>query len=196
MTSNFDAISESSQEFIRQLLSPERSRGNDPLQIIGFSEIGYSDTVADIGFGPGYFTLPLAEVLTHGKLYALDIDTEMLQACRERLAQAGLSNVEALECGEFDFPIEKNSLDGAFLAFVIQQSADRPRFLRAVRELLRPRGWCAILEWFHKETEIGPPLERRLDPEDLIEMVKEAGFAYRNWRDLNGDQYMLSLQNP
>ncbi len=83
-----------------------------------------------------------------------------------------------------------------FLAFVVQQSPDKPRFLEAVRGLMRPRGWCTILEWYHKETETGPPLERRVDPDDLRGMAEAAGFRCRTWRDLNGEQYMMTLRNP
>jgi len=183
------------QEFIQRLLSPQRDASLDTLAILSFSGISYRDRVADIGCGPGYFTIPLAKALVEGKLYALDIDNEMLDACRERVAQARMGNVEILKCEEFDSSLEAGSLDGIFLAFVIQQSPDKPRFLKAVRQLLRPRGWGAILEWYRKETETGPPLERRVDPELMEELVKSAGFRYLGWRDLNGDQYMMTLRN-
>ena len=183
------------QEFIQRLLSPQRDASLDTLAILSFSGISYRDRVADIGCGPGYFTIPLAKALVEDKLYALDIDNEMLDACRERVAQARMGNVEILKCEEFDSSLEAGSLDGIFLAFVIQQSPDKPRFLKAVRQLLRPRGWGAILEWYRKETETGPPLERRVDPEQMEELVKSAGFRYLGWRDLNGDQYMMTLRN-
>ena len=183
------------QEFIQRLLSPQRDASLDTLAILSFSGISYRDRVADIGCGPGYFTIPLAKALVEGKLYALDIDNEMLDACRERVAQARMGNVEILKCEEFDSSLEAGSLDGIFLAFVIQQSPDKPSFLKAVRQLLRPRGWGAILEWYRKETETGPPLERRVDPEQMEELVKSAGFRYLGWRDLNGDQYMMTLRN-
>jgi len=183
------------EEFIQRLLSPQRDASLDTLAILSFSGISYRDRVADIGCGPGYFTIPLAKALVEGKLYALDIDNEMLDACRERVAQARMGNVEILKCEEFDSSLEAGSLDGIFLAFVIQQSPDKPRFLKAVRQLLRPRGWGAILEWYRKETETGPPLERRVDPEQMEELVKSAGFRYLGWRDLNGDQYMMTLRN-
>jgi len=183
------------QEFIQRLLSPQRDASLDTLAILSFSGISYRDRVADIGCGPGYFTIPLAKALVEGKLYALDIDNEMLDACRERVAQARMGNVEILKCEEFDSSLEAGSLDGIFLAFVIQQSPDKPRFLKAVRKLLQPRGWGAILEWYRKETETGPPLERRVDPEQMEELVKSAGFRYLGWRDLNGDQYMMTLRN-
>lgn len=193
MTSEADQTP--NQEFIQLLLSPDREQAMDSFLILSFSGINLHDTVADIGCGPGFFTLPLAKYLVHGKLYALDIDDEMLTACRQRVSDAHLGNVEILKCAEFEFPLEKSSLDGAFLAFVVQQSPDKPRLLRAVRELLHPRGWCTILEWYRKETEIGPPLERRIDPAALTAMAEDAGFRSPGWRDMTGEQYMMTLRN-
>ena len=184
----------STQEFIQRLLAPEREQKLDAFAVLSMSDINLHDTVAEIGCGPGFFTLPLAKLLVGGKLYALDIDDEMLDACRQRVGQARLGNVEVLKCGEFDFPLEEGVLDGAFLAFVVQHSPDKPRLLRAVRGLIHQRGWCTILEWYHKETETGPPLERRIDPPDLRVMAQEAGFRNAQWRDLNGEQYMMTLR--
>ena len=184
-----------SQEFIRRLMSPERSQILDTFMILSFSGINLHDTVADIGCGPGFFAVPLGKYLVNGKLYALDIDDEMLGACRENVAQARLGNVEVLKCGEFDFPPDKGSLDGGFLAFVVHRSPDKPRLLGAIRELLQPRGWCTILEWYRKETEDGPPLELRVGPEEMAVLAGEAGFRNTGWREVNADQYMMTLRN-
>ena len=183
------------QEFIRRLLSPERAETLDPLRVLSLCPINVYDTVAEIGCGPGYFTLPLAKTLKNGSVLALDLDDDMVAACRERVAEARMGNVEILKCSEFEFPIEAGSVDGVFLAFVIQASPDKGRFLSAVREVIQPRGWCSVLEWYRKETEMGPPLERRIDPEDLEVMARDAGFRTMGWRDLNGDQYIMTLRN-
>ena len=196
MSSESGSKSMSSQEFIRRLLAPERAQHLDAFAILSFGGINLHDTVADIGCGPGFFTVPLAKYLVNGKLYALDIDDDMLAACRESVAQARLGNVEVLKCDEFDFPLERGSLDGTFLAFMVHHSPDKARLLRAVGELLHPRGWCTILEWYRKETEDGPPLERRVDPAEMEALATQAGFSHRGWRDLNGDQYMMMLRRP
>lgn len=186
----------SAQELIQRLLSPDRAKNLDTLLILSLSDINLHSTVADIGCGPGFFTLPLAKYLVTGKLFALDIDDEMLDACRQRVDEVRLGNVEIMKCSEFEFPLENGSIDGAFMAFVVQQSPDKARLMRAVRELLLPRGWCTILEWYKKDTESGgPPVERRIDPPELQELAEKAGFRHVRWRDLNGDQYMTLLRN-
>jgi SAM-dependent methyltransferase len=182
------------QEFIQRLLSPERQERLDPLVILSLCQVDRHDTVADIGCGPGYFTLPLAKRLTHGKLYALDVDDAMLAACRQRVAAARLGNVEVLKCGQYDFPLARGSLDGAFLALVLHgANLDKPRFLQAVGELLRPRGWCWVLEWYRQGAEGGPPLERLVDPDSLEALARKVGFEPRAWRHLNDDQYLMPL---
>ena len=61
------------QERIRRLVDPERARMLDTFFIFNFCGIDIYDKVAEIGCGPGLFTIPLAKHLSHGKVYALDI---------------------------------------------------------------------------------------------------------------------------
>ena len=182
------------QEFIRMLLRPEREQENDPFRIITLLPIDAYEHVADIGCGPGYFSIPLAKYLVHGKLYALDIWDEALNEVRRRVSEANLGNVEVLECGPADFPMPEASVEGVFLAYVLHDAEDRGAFLSAVRRLLKPGGWFAILNWYRKETEHGPPLEKRIEPDELEALARDAGFRWRWWRDLNGIQYMALLR--
>ena len=188
----------STQDFIARLLSPERTAMLDPSTVLDFCPIGPDDKVADIGCGPGFFTLPLAKALIGGTVYALDIDQGMVDACRERVEQDGLTNVETMTCSEFEFPLENGSLNGVFLAFVVQHGSpeEKLRLLQATRELLQPGGWGVVVEWFRIETETGPPLERRVDPGTLEDLARQAGYQVGKWRDLNGEQYLTNLRNP
>ena len=184
------------QERIQRLLSPERLERLDPEVVLSLCQVDRHDTVADIGCGPGYFTLPLAKRLTHGKLYALDVDDDMLAACQQRVATTRLGNVEVLKCGQYDFPLARGSLDWAFLGLVLHgANLDKPRFLQALGELLRPRGWCWILEWSRQDAAGGgPPLERLVDPDSLEALASKVGFEPREWRRLNDDQYLMPLR--
>ena len=66
----FEHYEMTSKEFIQRLLRPERAEMLDPSEILSFCPINSHDRVADIGCGPGYFTLPLAASVNNGKVYA------------------------------------------------------------------------------------------------------------------------------
>jgi ubiquinone/menaquinone biosynthesis C-methylase UbiE len=186
-----------SEGLIERLLRPGRQEELDPFTIMTFMPIEPDHQVADIGCGPGYFSIPMAKYLVFGKLYALDVSDEMLDALRQRVSEARLGNVEVLKCGETDFPLPRESLDGAFLAFVVHYSEEhesRIAFLQAVRDMLKPRGWCTILEFYKQDTESGPHSRHRIGPEELEGLAREAGFESRWWRDINGTHYMALMR--
>ena len=180
---------------IERLLRPERLETLDPFTVLSLCPVNPRDTVADIGCGPGYFTLPLAKFLINGKVIALDTSDEMVEACQSRLDGARMGNVEVMKCGEYDFPVASVSVDGLFLAFVVHHPTDRERFLTAAKEMLKPGGWCFILEWHKKETESGPPQEARITPDELGQFAQNSGFRVQSSRDINEEHYMMTLIN-
>jgi ubiquinone/menaquinone biosynthesis C-methylase UbiE len=182
------------QDMIKRLLRKERQQLLDPFFILNFMNIEPYDHVADIGCGPGFFTIPLAKYLVYGKLYALDVEQEMLDALDLRVKEAKLGNVDLLKCTGSDFLLQTGSLDGVFLAFVVHHPDNRLGFLKAAKDLLKPKGWCTILEWYRRETETGPELAQRIEPDELASLAEEAGFRFDSWRDINGQHYMAMLK--
>ena len=180
---------------VERMLRPERMETLDPFRVLSHCPVNPRDTVADIGCGPGYFTLPLAKFLINGKIFALDTSDEMVEACRGRLEEARLGNFEVLKCGEYDFPVTPASVDGLFIAFVVHHPSDRERFLTAAKEMLKPGGWCFIMEWHKKETESGPPLEARITPDEMRQFARNSGFRVQGSRDINEEHYMMTLIN-
>ena len=180
---------------VERMLRPERMETLDPFRVLSHCPVNPRDTVADIGCGPGYFTLPLAKFLINGKIFGLDTSDEMVEACRGRLDEARLGNFEILKCGEYDFPVAPASVDGLFIAFVVHHPSDRERFLTAAKEMLKPGGWCFIMEWHKKETESGPPQEARITPDEMRQFARNSGFRVQGSRDINEDNYMMTLIN-
>src|SRR5438477_2512100 len=74
---------------------PERDREEQPALLMKALKLKPGDVVADVGAGSGYFTLRIAqEVGPRGKVYAVDIQKEMLDIIRRRARAARLANVE------------------------------------------------------------------------------------------------------
>ena len=176
------------------LLSLSRQEYLDPQGIISLLPIRPYHIVADVGCGPGYFTIPLGKYLFDGKVYAFDIQQEMLDTLKERLDRVHLGNVEAIRSTERKLPIDKDMLDGALIAFVLHEVTSKEAFLKEVLSHLRQSSWVAILEWYKKETDGGPPLEERIEEEEVVDISEKVGLKLVSRRDLNGKQYMLLLK--
>ena len=180
---------------VERMLRPERAETLDPFRVMSHCPINPRDTVADIGCGPGYFTLPLAKYLIHGKVLALDTSDEIVQACQERVDKARLGNVEVVKCEEYEFPVEPGVADGLFISVTLHHPEDRVRFLSAAKEMLTPGGWCFIVEWQKAETESGPPQQVRISPDELRQIAKDSGFKFQSSLNLNSDYFVATLIN-
>ena len=176
------------------LLSSERHQDLDVHHVMALLPLLPYHMVADIGCGPGYFAIPLGKHLFRGKVYALDVQQEMLDATKEQLERVHLTNVEAVLSEEKKLPLEDESLDGAFAAFVVHE-ADSPKvMLEEARRCLRKGGWFAMLEWYKREMDDGPPLKERIDEAVLREIAEKVGFRPSARHDLNGKQYMILMR--
>ncbi|HEX5506370.1 MAG TPA: class I SAM-dependent methyltransferase, partial [Thermomicrobiales bacterium] len=97
------------------LLREERYQSMPPERVLGWLPLKPDATVADIGCGPGFFSLPLAERLPQGTLYAVDVEPVMLDTVRDRMEAAGITNIRLVRATENRAPLAAASLDGAFL---------------------------------------------------------------------------------
>ncbi len=175
------------------LISDERKKELNPDVILKKLPMKPENHIAEIGCGTGFFTVPLAKHLTKGKLIAMDIQPQMLEMAKARAAEAGVTNVEFAASQEFEFPAPKSSIDGAFIALVLHESEDRAMFLNKVKEILKPGGWVAIIEWVKEKTDGGPPVAERMSLSETIKEGRAAGLRYVSNESLNPKHYLVML---
>jgi ubiquinone/menaquinone biosynthesis C-methylase UbiE len=174
------------------LLSEDRVQRLDPYDLLRMLEVVPGSTLADLGCGPGFFTLPAAELVGPGGLvYAVDVQQEMVDALRSRLAQAGVRNVVVRRSSEVEPSLPQGTVDLALLAYMLHEVEHRARFLLATRRLLKPGGRIAVINWKQTETPVGPPVDVKLAPEDVINDAKAAGLELSSFRSLNDYDYLL-----
>ncbi len=160
-----------------RLLSPERRQMQDPDAILGAIGLSPGMRLADVGCGPGFFTLPAAErVGDEGRVYALDVQREMIARTEARAAAAGLANVQAMLSKEAELPLADGAVDAALLANVLHESPDRVTFLAEIGRTLRPGGVLGVVDWRKEEMPMGPPLDDRLSPDQVEADLRAAGF--------------------
>src|SRR5438477_54268 len=113
------------------LVRPEREVEEEPDRALDLIGIARNSTVADIGAGNGYITWRMAErVGPKGKVYANDIQPEMLQLLRRNMQARKLANVETV-LGEIDDPkLPAGALDLVILVDVYHEFSEPQKMLR------------------------------------------------------------------
>lgn len=179
-----------------KLLSPERAETLRPAELLRSFGLKAGDTIADIGCGPGFFTVPAADIVgPQGKVIAADVQSDMIAAIMTRVADLGLHQVEISKTSETEAHLPDKRVDLVLLAFVLHELTQRAGFLFRLRSALRPAsGRIAILEWEKIPTEFGPPQEDRLTPDDVISDALCAGFQVVERRQLTPEQYAIVLR--
>ncbi|MBX6353157.1 MAG: class I SAM-dependent methyltransferase [Thermoflavifilum sp.] len=103
---------------VERLLNEERQKLLPPEMILERLGVEPSHVVADIGCGPGYFSLPLAQMSR--AVYGVDVSAEMLDLLARRAAEAGVCNVESIQAPAEHIPLPDASVDRMLCAFVLQ----------------------------------------------------------------------------
>lgn len=150
-------------------------------------------TFADVGSGNGYFTLPAADIVgDKGKVFALDISSEMLEDMNTRIKDKNKTNIEVIKTEENNLKIVKESVDLAFSCNVVHEAKDLDLFLKEIKRILKSKGRIAIIDWEKTDSDFGPPKEHRLDKSIIINVLKNIEFKYIKAKILNKDLYRIT----
>jgi ubiquinone/menaquinone biosynthesis C-methylase UbiE len=178
-----------------RLLTEERYELLRPAELLRSLGLKPGHTIADIGCGPGFFTIPAAELVgENGRVLAADIQGEMLSAVRARVTEHGLSNVRIVKSSDTDVPLPPGCADLVLLAFTLDEIDQRARFLHRVGRLLNADGKMAILEWEKREEPDGPPIADRVSSDEVVKDAEAAGLRPVEQRSLNEHHYLCILK--
>jgi ubiquinone/menaquinone biosynthesis C-methylase UbiE len=176
-----------------ELLSPSRAAILDPQIVFGYLPMRVYQEIADIGCGPGYFTIPLAKYAFDGKIHAVDVQQEMLDKVQLALDEARLTNGIMHLSKESKLPLDDDSIDGALLVNSLYEANNPGALLKETRRALRRGGWGAIIDWRKEDMEVGPPTDARLSRDDAVAAATEAGFKIISTYDMNHYEYVVLL---
>lgn len=178
--------------YLRALESPTREAWQKPDRVVRALGLSPGDAVADIGAGSGYFSARLAEAVgARGRVFATDVQDEMVRALEERFARESLENVTVVRAGFDDPALPAGCCDLAFLANVYKEIAARPAYLRRLGAALREGGRVAIIDFRPSAPGLGPPREVRLSESQVVAELGEAGFVLVERHDFLPRQYFL-----
>lgn len=157
---------------------PARRIWLPPAEVLAAMALSPGQTIADVGAGTGYFSLPLAQAVgPRGKVYAVDAQNEMLSLLKQKLDEAAVSNVELIHAEADKTSLPESSCDLFFAANVWHEFDDCTTVLQEAVRVLKAGGQIAILDWRpDAPPEPGPPLAHRLHSSGAVNALASSGF--------------------
>lgn len=171
---------------------PKRDAWQKPDQVLQALTLPPDAVVADLGAGTGYFAVRLAKLLPSGRVYAVDIEPDMVRHLAERAKRENLANLVAVQ-GTPDDPGLPAKVDLVLLVDVYHHVDERERYFRRVGDHLRPGARIAVID-FRPDSPVGPPRSARVAAERVKDELKRAGYAFVQAHDFLPNQYFLVFE--
>jgi ubiquinone/menaquinone biosynthesis C-methylase UbiE len=127
---------------------PEREQEEAPAKLMAALKLKPGEVAADIGAGSGYFTFRMADAVgPTGKVYAVDIQPEMLEIIRKRSKERKADNVEPVLGAINDPKLPPNSTDLMMMVDVYHEFSHPWEMTRQMVRALKPGGRLVFVEY-------------------------------------------------
>jgi len=176
------------------LEGPDRDAWQRPDQVMDALQIGEGSVVADLGAGGGWFTVRLARrVGPNGRIYAEDIQPEMIEAIKRRVQREALRNVTIVLGTDVDPQIPEGVVDAVLMVDTYHELAQPVILLRNLARTLKPNGVIGIINFKKDGGGPGPPMDERVEPAKVIADAKAAGLELKRRDDFLRYEYLLTF---
>ena len=171
---------------------PERETEEAPTKAIAALKLRQGQVVADIGAGSGYYTMLLrAAVGPRGRVYATDIQPEMLALIRKKIETPAVTNVELVLGTPTESRLPDGAIDLALMVDVYHELAQPQVFLQSLKRAIKPDGRLVLIE-FRKESAWVPIREEHKMTVREARMELEAeGYRFEGVIDVLPWQHIL-----
>lgn len=175
---------------VDKLLRQERIDSIEPERVLRDASLCDGAVFADIGCGPGFFTIPAAKIVgLRGRVYAIDTQVEMLDALTKRGLPA---NVTPIKSDEDEIPLDDETAGLALAAYVLHEAANTAGFLKEIFRILKSGGRLVVIDWKKLQEEHGPPMTERITEAEAAMLIKAAGFINITASSMNASHYMIT----
>ena len=175
---------------------PERIEEERPDEVVAQMKLRPTDVVADVGAGTGYFAFRFARVVKGGRVYAVDLQPEMLSMLDKRKQQLRLANVVPVQSTETDVRLPENTVDVVFFADVYHEFSHPREMMESIVRALKPGGRVVQIEYRGEDPAVPiKPLHKMTVAQCRKEMAA-VGLVWKETKDFLPQQHFIVFEKP
>lgn len=161
-------------ELVKRFEAADRDEWQKPEEVIKFLGDLKNKTIVDIGAGTGYFEFKMNE--PSAKIIATDVDERFVKYIDERIVSEKTTNIFSRKAEYEKPPVMEQEADIVFMVDVYHHIENRKDYFSLVKKGLKPNGEFVIVDFKKGDFEQGPPDEMKIQPQVVINEMKQAGF--------------------
>ncbi|MEA3398993.1 MAG: methyltransferase domain-containing protein [Patescibacteria group bacterium] len=136
--------------------------------------------VADLGAGSGFYAKAAAKGVGHtGKVYAIEVQKELVTKLEEELKKWGTSNIECV-WGDIErkgaTKLADKTVDAVILSNVLFQVEDKLGLLDEVKRIIKPEGQILLVDWIESFGGMGPTENNIISKKEAESLFIKRGF--------------------
>ena len=170
----------------------------DSNRVLSTIELKKGDTFLDAGCGDGYISLAASKIVgEEGKVYAVDVWEESIDAFKEKIESENIKNIEAAVADITQkIPVDDESIDILYMGNVLHgfiENNEVETVMKEIKRAIKQGGSFSVVEFKKEESTHGPPLHVRITPEEVEEVVKNYGFTVKKVEEVGIYHYTIIL---
>jgi ubiquinone/menaquinone biosynthesis C-methylase UbiE len=183
------------EELVNRFESKERTAYQKPEQVMSYFGNIEGKKVMDIGAGTGYFSFRMVDA--GASVIAADVDDQFLEFVTDKKDRLGLGN-DQLEVRKipYDSPsLSDDEVDIVLIVNTYHHIENRVPYFKEVKSGLKDGGRLIVIDFFKKETPVGPPVEMKISSDKIVNELKDSGFEqFEINKDLLPYQFIITAQ--
>ncbi|WP_347879105.1 class I SAM-dependent methyltransferase [Winogradskyella pelagia] len=161
---------------IKWLERPEREAEENVSTLLSNMDIQTTDIIADIGAGSGYHVFKMAPLAANGKVYAVDIQPEMLKAITSNNIYKKLNNIKTILGDEKSVNLPENSIDKILMVDVYHEFNYPFEMIMSIKKALKPNGKIYLIEYRGEDETVPIKKVHKMSEAQAVKEMKAAGF--------------------
>ncbi len=175
---------------------PDREETELPLKVVEQMQLRPSDVVADIGAGTGYFTFRIAERVPRGRVYAVDIQREMLAIIASRRLALKLNQVVAIQGSETDVRLPVESVDVVLMVDAYHEFAWPREMMASIVRSLKPGGRVILVEYRGEDPRVQIKRVHKMTVAQATREMAAVSLTWKETKDFLPHQHFMIFEKP
>jgi ubiquinone/menaquinone biosynthesis C-methylase UbiE len=173
----------------------EREQEEHTSKLLPALKVKEGDAVADMGAGSGYYTFRLAKLVgDKGKVYAVDIQPEMLKLIQNRIKQTKVANVVPVKGTTTDPKLKENSIDLILMVDVYHEFSHPYEMTTAMVKALKPGGRLVFVEYRLEDPKVPILLVHRMSQKQVMKEMEPHPLRHVTTIDILPWQHIMIFE--